>query len=160
MTLFRNFPGGSVARTLCPQCRGPGSVPGWGTGSHTLQLRKTKWKGYCSDQLCLCAGSSLCPPDGLSKLSLPTLCCRRLTCMNYTKDSPTPGLGSVNGDVGRRWERDGGKVRVVTHPALSFWAVLAKAAILQSSEDFHGDSQAVMLVTKCFRPRQDKQPCC
>ena len=35
----RAFPGGPVARTLRSQCRGPGSLPGWGPGSHTLELK-------------------------------------------------------------------------------------------------------------------------
>ena len=34
-----DFPGGLVAKTLCFQCRGPGSFPGQGTRSHMLQLR-------------------------------------------------------------------------------------------------------------------------
>ena len=35
----REFPGGSVARTRCSQCRGPGFYPGPGTRSHMLQQR-------------------------------------------------------------------------------------------------------------------------
>ena len=34
-----DFPGGSVAKTLRSQCRGLGSIPGWGTRSHMPQLR-------------------------------------------------------------------------------------------------------------------------
>ena len=34
-----DFPGGSVAGTLCSGCRGPGSVPGQGTESHVSQLK-------------------------------------------------------------------------------------------------------------------------
>ena len=37
---LRDFPGGPVAKTLSSQCKGaPGSIPGWGTTSHVLQLR-------------------------------------------------------------------------------------------------------------------------
>ena len=36
---LRAFPGGPVAKTLCSECRGSGSIPGQGTGSHMLQLR-------------------------------------------------------------------------------------------------------------------------
>ncbi|XP_024617327.1 uncharacterized protein LOC112410801 isoform X1 [Neophocaena asiaeorientalis asiaeorientalis] len=35
----QDFPGGPVAKTSCTQCRGPGSNPGQGTGSHMPQLR-------------------------------------------------------------------------------------------------------------------------
>ena len=37
--LHRDFPGGPVAETLSSQCRGPGSIPGQGTRSHTTQWR-------------------------------------------------------------------------------------------------------------------------
>ena len=33
----RNFPDGSVAKT--PNAGGPGSIPGWGTRYHMLQVR-------------------------------------------------------------------------------------------------------------------------
>ena len=33
-----NFPGGPVAKTLRSQCKGPGSIPGWGNRSHMPQL--------------------------------------------------------------------------------------------------------------------------
>ena len=39
MKLFRDFPGGPVAKTLHSQCRGLGSIPGVGTVSHISQLR-------------------------------------------------------------------------------------------------------------------------
>ena len=29
--MFWEFPGGPVVRTLCFHCRGPSSIPGWGT---------------------------------------------------------------------------------------------------------------------------------
>ena len=32
-------PGGPVAKILCSQCRGPGSIPGQGTRSHVPQLK-------------------------------------------------------------------------------------------------------------------------
>ena len=35
----RDFPGGPVAKTLCSQCKGLGSISGQGTRSHMLQLR-------------------------------------------------------------------------------------------------------------------------
>ena len=34
----RAFPGGPVAKTLCSQCRGPGSISGQGTRSYVSQL--------------------------------------------------------------------------------------------------------------------------
>ena len=34
-----DFPGGSVAKTPCSQCRGPGLDPAWGTRSHVMQLK-------------------------------------------------------------------------------------------------------------------------
>ena len=37
---FRDFPGGSVARTSCCQFRDLGSIPGKGTRSHMLQLKR------------------------------------------------------------------------------------------------------------------------
>ena len=37
--LFRDFPGGPVAKTARSQGRGPGSVPGQGIRSHMLQVR-------------------------------------------------------------------------------------------------------------------------
>ena len=37
--LGRDFPGGPVAKTLCSQCKGLGSIPGQGTRAHMLQLR-------------------------------------------------------------------------------------------------------------------------
>ena len=36
---FRGFPGGPMAKTLCSQCRGLGSILGQGTRSHFLQQR-------------------------------------------------------------------------------------------------------------------------
>ena len=39
-----DFPGGPVAKTLYSQCRGPGSIPGWGTRSHMLRLRLNEAK--------------------------------------------------------------------------------------------------------------------
>ena len=33
------LPGGSVAKTPCSQCRGPGLIPGQGIRSHRLQPR-------------------------------------------------------------------------------------------------------------------------
>ena len=41
----RNFPGGSVAKTLCFECKGLGSIPGQGTRSHMPQT------GVCMPQL-------------------------------------------------------------------------------------------------------------
>ena len=38
-TGFRDFSGGPVAKTPCSQCRGQGTIPGWGTRSHMLQPR-------------------------------------------------------------------------------------------------------------------------
>ena len=37
--LGRDFPGGPVAKTLCSQCKGLGSIPGQGARAHMLQLR-------------------------------------------------------------------------------------------------------------------------
>ena len=34
-----DFPGDPISKTLCPQGRGPSSIPGQGTRSHMLQLR-------------------------------------------------------------------------------------------------------------------------
>ena len=34
-----DFPGGPVAKTLCSQCKGLGSIPGQGARAHMLQLR-------------------------------------------------------------------------------------------------------------------------
>ena len=44
------FFGGPVAKTLCSQCRGLGSIPGQGTGFHMLQLKipSATAKTYCS----------------------------------------------------------------------------------------------------------------
>ena len=39
ITKTGNFPGVPVAKTLCSQYRGPGSILGQGTRSHMLQLR-------------------------------------------------------------------------------------------------------------------------
>ena len=36
---FRGFPCGPVARTLCSQCRGLGSIPSQRIGSHMPKLR-------------------------------------------------------------------------------------------------------------------------
>ena len=38
-TNWRDFPGGPVGKTLCSQCRGPGSTPAQGTRSHMPQLK-------------------------------------------------------------------------------------------------------------------------
>ena len=35
----RDFPAGPEDKTPRSQCRGPGSIPSWGTRSHMLQLR-------------------------------------------------------------------------------------------------------------------------
>ena len=37
--MSRDFPGGPVAKTLCSNAGGPGSIPGQGTRSHMLQIR-------------------------------------------------------------------------------------------------------------------------
>ena len=39
--MFRDFPGGLVAKTLCFQCRGPGLIPGQGTRSHMHAATKS-----------------------------------------------------------------------------------------------------------------------
>ena len=36
-----DFPGGAVDKTLCSQCRGPGSIPGRGTRSHMHAATKS-----------------------------------------------------------------------------------------------------------------------
>ena len=45
-----DFLGGPVAKTLCSQCSGAGSILGQGTGSHMLQLKipSATAKTYCS----------------------------------------------------------------------------------------------------------------
>ena len=40
-----DFPGGPVAKTLHPQGRGPGSIPGQGTRTH---IRQVKNPVYCN----------------------------------------------------------------------------------------------------------------
>ena len=42
MLQFRNFPGGPVAKTLCPQCRGPGFNP-WSGNWIPLATTETKY---------------------------------------------------------------------------------------------------------------------
>ena len=37
--MFRDFPGGPVAKTPSSQCKGPSSIPGQEARSHRLQLR-------------------------------------------------------------------------------------------------------------------------
>ena len=37
--IMQDFPGGPVAKTPHSQCRGPGFIPGQGTGSHMPQLK-------------------------------------------------------------------------------------------------------------------------
>ena len=44
---FQDFPGGPVAKTLCSQCRGPGSIPGQGTRAHMLQLKDPEDLACC-----------------------------------------------------------------------------------------------------------------
>ena len=39
---LRDFPGGPVAKTLCSEYRGPGSIPGQGTGSLVAEHAATK----------------------------------------------------------------------------------------------------------------------
>ena len=43
----RTSPGGPVVETPHSQCRGSGSVPGWGTRSCMLQLRACMWPLRC-----------------------------------------------------------------------------------------------------------------
>ena len=40
---FRDFSGGPVSKTPCSQYRGPGSIPGQGTGSHMPQQDQVWW---------------------------------------------------------------------------------------------------------------------
>ena len=52
-----DFPGGPVAKTPCPLCRGQGLIPGQGTRSHMLKLRahKPQLKIPCATTKTLCS---------------------------------------------------------------------------------------------------------
>ena len=53
----QDFPGGRVVRTLCFHCRGPGSVPGWGT--KILEAAQPKKKEKKRPKCFLCHFASL-----------------------------------------------------------------------------------------------------
>ena len=46
INMLKDFHGGTVAKTLHSQCRGPGSILGQGTRSHMPQLKR-----FCVPQL-------------------------------------------------------------------------------------------------------------
>ena len=96
-------------RLCIPNAGGLGSIPGCETRSHTWQLRKWDEKDVAQISS-VCAGSSSLPLQ-MSFLSFFTLLCAAGGWPVWTiSRTPYPGsLGSANGDVGRRSERDGEK---------------------------------------------------